>query len=465
VRNEIDEMDPEVFEAGPKSQAVFDAESEHLAPGTQSFALFSKICIDRGQGPYLYDVDGRRYTDLMAGIGVASLGYAHPKYVAAMQKQVARVHVGSFTSENRAVLVKLLADLAPGDVNRTQFYSSGAEAVESALRLARAYTGKTEILGFWGGFHGKTSGVLPLLASNFKHGLGPLMPGEYSTPYASCARCAFDKRFPSCEWHCVNFLRKKVELETTKNVAAIIVEPIQGTAGNIVPPPGYLKQLRALADEMGAVLICDEMITGFGRTGKMFGVEHEGIVPDIMTVGKGFGGGFPMSGVMARDEVAFSKPWSNPSGSSSSYGGNPLGAAAARVTIETLLEEGLVENSRRVGERMKKEMERWQRDIPIVSDVRGRGLMLGMDLVYPGTTKLLDRSISRWIFDRCLTHGVLSMIYSPEVRINPPLVITEDQALSAFGVMGEVLVEATERIEAMTGSGPAAMAQHFPVRT
>ncbi len=202
---------PEIA-AGPKSLAAFDAESAYLAPGTQSVALFSKLCIDRGEGAILYDVDGKHYTDLLAGVGVASLGYAHPKFVAAMQKQVARVHVGSFTSEHRVALVKLIADNTPGDLNRTQLYSSGAEAVESALRLAKAWTGKTEFVGFCGGFHGKTAGVLPLLGSNFKHGLGPLMPGTYSTPYASCARCAFEKTFPSCEWHCVEFLQKKIAL-------------------------------------------------------------------------------------------------------------------------------------------------------------------------------------------------------------------------------------------------------------
>ncbi len=307
---------------GPRSKALFDAEALYLAPGTQSVALFSQLSIDRGEGAVLYDVDGNRYIDLLAGVGVASLGYAHPKYVAAMQRQVARVHVGSFTTEHRAALVKLLAELTPGDLNRSQFYSSGAEAVEAALRLAKSRTGHTEVIGFWGGFHGKTGGVLPVLGSSFKHALGPLMPGAYLSPYASCARCAFGKTYPSCEWHCVDFLRKKIEVETTREVAAIIVEPIQGTAGNVVPPPGYLQLLRELADELGALLICDEMITGFGRTGKMFAIEHEGVLPDIMTVGKGFGGGFPMSGVIAREELAFSKPWANPSGSSSSYGGN-----------------------------------------------------------------------------------------------------------------------------------------------
>jgi len=430
---------------GPKSRAMFEAEAKFLAPGTQSVALFSQLCIDRGEGAVLYDIDGNAYTDLMAGVGVASLGYAHPKYVAAMQKQVSRIHIGSFTTEHRAALVKLLADITPGDLNRTQLYSSGAEAVEAALRLAKSRTRKTEIIGFWGGFHGKTGGVLPLLGSNFKHQLGPLMPGSYSAPYASCARCVFDKTFPSCEWHCVSFLRKKIEVETTNNVAAILVEPIQGTAGNIIPPPGYIGMLRRLADEIGALLICDEMLTGFGRTGKMFAIEHEAVLPDVLTVGKGFGGGFPMSGIIAREDVAFAKPFANPSGSSSSYGGNPLAAAAARVAVETILEEHLVENARRVGDAMLAEMQQWEQEIPIVSDVRGRGLMLGMDLVVPGTRTLLDKKHTRWVFDTLLSRGVLAMIYNPEVRINPPLVIREEQALSALAIMKDVLREAAER--------------------
>ena len=226
---------------GPLSQTLFESEARHMAPGTQSVALFSLIALDHGEGALLYDVDGNRYIDLLAGVGVASLGYNHPAYVAAMSRQLARAHVGSFTSADRAELVKLLADIAPGDVQRTQLYSSGAEAVESALRLAKAATGRHEVVGFWGGFHGKNAGVLPLLGSGFKRDLEPLMPGRSPAPYASCARCAFDKAFPACQWHCVDFLRKKIAVETANDIAAIIVEPIQGTAGNIVPPPGYLQ--------------------------------------------------------------------------------------------------------------------------------------------------------------------------------------------------------------------------------
>jgi 4-aminobutyrate aminotransferase-like enzyme len=433
------------FAAGPRSQALHEAELEFLAPGTQSVALFSKIAIDHGEGATLVDVDGRRYIDLLAGVGVASLGYAHPKFVAAIRDQVAKVHVGSFTSAHRAELVKLIAEIAPGDLTRTQFYSSGAEAVESAFRLAKAYTGKSEFVGFWGGFHGKTAGVLPLLSGSFKHHLGPLMPGTYSTPYAGYGRCEICRTDGPCDWKCIDFLRRKIQLETANDVAAIIVEPIQGTAGNIVPTPGFLRQLRSLCDEIGAVLIADEMLTGFGRTGKMFAIEHDAVVPDIMTIGKGFGGGFPMTGLVIREEVAQAKPWANPSGSSSSYGGNPLASAAAHVTVQTIIEEELVENSRRVGARMLQEMKRWEGEIPIVHDVRGKGLMIGMDLVRPGTRQLLDKKQTRWIFDTALARGVLAMIYNPEVRINPPLVITEEQALEALSILGDVLREAADR--------------------
>src|SRR5919197_979094 len=435
-----------VTQSRSQSQRVFDLEALYLAPGTQSVALFSQLAIDRGEGAVLYDVDGNSYIDLLAGVGVASLGYAHPRYVTELTRQLERVHVGSFTSQHRAALVKLLASLAPGDLNRTQLYSSGAEAVEAAVRLAKAATGRHEIMGFWGGFHGKTGGVLPLLSGSFKHGLAPLAPGAYLSPYAACARCAFGKTFPSCHWHCVDFLRSKIARETTNDIAAIIVEPVQGTAGNVVPPPGYLRELRALATEIGALLICDEMITGFGRTGTMFAVEHDSVVPDVLLVGKGFGGGFPVSGIIIREPIAFSKPWANPSGSSSSYGGNPLAAAAAHTTIQTILEEELVERSRRTGAVMLEEMRSWEDEIPIVSDVRGKGLMIGMDLVVPGTRKLLDKKVTRWIFDTLLARGVIAMIYNPEVRITPPLVITDEQALEALATMKAVLEEAMSRV-------------------
>ena len=432
---------------GPRSIEAFTAEAEFAAPGTQGVALFSRLTLDHGEGAILWDADGNRYIDLMAGVCVASLGYAHPRYVKALQDQVAKLHVGSFTTTHRAELVKLIASITPGDLNRTQFYSSGAEAVEAALRLAKSFTKKREVVAFWGGYHGKTGGVLPLLGGTFKHELGPLMPGCYLSPFASMSRDVLGSTSPEdCSRRAMDFLRRKIQLETTNDVAAIIVEPIQGTAGNIVPSPGFLRELRTFCDEIGALLIADEMITGFGRTGKLFGVNHDEVVPDIMTVGKAFGGGFPMSGVIATERVAFSTPWANPSGSSSSYGGNPLAAAAALSAISITLEEDLPGRAHRIGNKMLEVMRGWEDRIPIVHDVRGRGLMLGFDLVHPESGKLLDKGTTRKIFDALLARGVMAMVYSPEVRINPPLVIEEADALEALSRMEAVLLEAGERL-------------------
>jgi 4-aminobutyrate aminotransferase-like enzyme len=433
---------------GPKSLEYFEAEQKYISPGIQTIATLAKIVPVKGEGCVIEDADGNKFIDFFAGVGVASLGYGHPRYVKAMQEQVANIHVGSFTSKNRAELVKLLSEIAPGDITRTQFYSGGAEAVEAALRLAKSYTGKTEFIGFWEGFHGKTLGVVGLLGDNFKHKLGPLPAGTYSTPYPNCNHCPFKKEFGSCDWLCMEFLEKKVRYETTGNIAAIIIEPIQGTAGNIVPPPGFLNKLKDFAHSIGALLICDEMICGFGRTGKMFSVEHFDVVPDIMTVGKGFGGGFPMTGVMAGEEIINAKPFANPSGSSSSYGGNPLASTSALVTLRSIIDEGLVENSSKVGEYMLNRFKQMQEKYPIIGDVRGKGLMIGVELVKDKkSNEKLDKKYCKIMFEECLKRGLISMFYNPDIRINPPLVISQEVAEEGISIMEEAIANVCDRID------------------
>ncbi len=432
---------------GPKSKEIFDFEQKYISPGIQTIATLSQIVTEKGDGCVVEDVDGNRYIDFFAGVAVASLGYNHPRYVKALHEQVSKIHVGSFTSNVRAQLSKLLADNAVGDLRRTQYYSGGAEAVEAALRLARSYTKKSEVIGFWGGFHGKTLGVLGLIGDDFKHQLGPLPFGVYNTPYADCRRCPLNDTFPECKWACVDFIKKKIKAETTNNVAAIIVEPIQGTNGNVVPPPGFLKELRRLADEIGAVLIADEMITGFGRTGKMFGCQHDDVVPDIITIGKSFGGGYPMTGLMSREEIIFSKPFANPSGSSSSYGGNPLASAAAYATVKTIIEDRLVENSAKVGELMLNRLMKFKEKFPFVGDVRGKGLLIGVELVKNRVTKeKLDKQTCRMIFHECLKRGLIVMGYNPDIRINPPLIIDEATADEGIEIMSEAFSSVADRI-------------------
>jgi 4-aminobutyrate aminotransferase-like enzyme len=434
---------------GKKSAELFNEEQKYLAPGIQTIASSSRLVLEKGEGAIIQDIDGNRFIDFFAGVGVASLGYNHPRYVKYLSDQIGKIHVGSFTTESRCKLTKLLSEIGPGDINRSQFYSSGAEAVEAALRLAKSYTKKSEFIGFWGGFHGKTMGVLGLLGDTFKNGLGPLPVGTYSTPYANCAHCPLNLTYPGCKFDCVSFIRNKIRYETTNNVAAIIVEPIQGTNGNVVPPKGFLVELKKLAHEIGAVLIVDEMITGFGRTGKMFGCQHDEMVPDIMTIGKGFGGGFPMTGLMSNEEIINAKPFANPSGSSSSYGGNPMASAAAYITLKTIIEEKLVENSASVGAFMLEKFQGFKKKYDFVGDVRGKGLMIGIELVKnKKTMEKLDKKVCQTIFSECLKRGLIVMGYNPDIRINPPLVITREQAEEGIDIMEEVFDYVAEQIKA-----------------
>jgi 4-aminobutyrate aminotransferase-like enzyme len=422
-------------------------EEKYISPGIQTIATLSKIVVEKGNGCIIEDADGNKFIDFFAGVGVASIGYNHPRYVKMMSEQYSKIHVGSFTSKNRMELSRLLSILAVGDLKRTQYYSSGAEAVEAALRLAKSYTGKTEFIGFWEGFHGKTLGVIGLLGDTFKNNLGPLPVGSYLTPYANCRKCPFFLKYPSCKWACVDFLKKKIRYETTNNIAAIVVEPIQGTAGNIVPPEGFLLKLKKLAEEIGAVLIADEMITGFGRTGMMFGCQHDDVIPDIMTIGKGFGGGFPMTGLMSREEIINSKPFANPSGSSSSYGGNPIASTGALATLRIILEENLVDNSRIIGEFMIERFRELQKKYPIIGEVRGKGLMIGIELVKNReTNEKLDKKYSQMLFKEALNRGLLMMGYNPEIRINPPLIINKEIAEEGINIFEESLKIVSERI-------------------
>jgi 4-aminobutyrate aminotransferase-like enzyme len=411
-----------------------------MAPGLQSIALYSGLAMARGQGCTLVDEDGNEYLDFIAGIGVGSVGHCHPAYVEALQRQVERLTFGSFTTETRARFLELLGSLTPPGLSRIQLFSGGAEAVEAALRLAKSATRRYEFVGFWGGFHGKTGGVLGLLGDEFKQRLGPFMPGLYSSPYANCYRCPLHLRHPECGIACAEHLRQVIRYQTQGEIAAIIVEPMQGTAGNVVPPEGFLRAIQAIAKEHGALLIADEMLTGFGRTGRMWGCDHEGVVPDVLTVGKGIGGGFPMSGVVSTDALTRAKPFGNPSGSSSSYGGNPLAAAAGLASLEIIVKEDLAGNAERVGAVMLARLQGLQEKYRFVGDVRGKGLMLGLELVQDRATKaLLPKEVTQALYRECLRRGLVAMCYSPIIRINPPLIIDEAKALEGLAILDEAM--------------------------
>jgi 4-aminobutyrate aminotransferase/(S)-3-amino-2-methylpropionate transaminase len=425
---------------GPKSRALREREDAYLAPGLQGYALMSGVALESGAGSLVTDVDGNAMLDFIGGIGVGALGHSHPHMARAIADQAGRMSVGSFTSAPRVELVESVANHAPSpELRRLQLYTSGAEAVESALRLARSHTCKHETVSFWGGFHGKTYGALSLLGSPGKRGYGPMASGSHQIPYADCYRCPLKLSHPSCGLACVDLGRKQLRAQSAGAIAAFIVEPMQGTAGNVVPPDDFLPAVQELAREHDALLIADEMITGFGRTGRYWGTSHSGVVPNIVTLGKAFGGGFPLSGLLTTDSIARAKPWSNPSGSSSSYGGNALGAAAGAAALRIIDEESLVDNARIVGDWMLAELRSFEQDYPFVGYVRGRGLFLGIELVANKQTKEpLPHAATQRIFHECVRRGLLTMAYAPSFRIQPALTIDLATAGNGLAILREV---------------------------
>lgn len=427
---------------GKKSVETFDEEQNYISPGYQGIAAYSKIALEKGRNAFLYDEDGNRYIDFVAGIGVGSIGHCHPHYVKGIREQAGKLTFSSFTTKVRKNFLKTLAGLLPKSLNRIQLFSGGAEAVEAAFRLAKSVTKKFEFVGFWGGFHGKTGGVLGLLGDEFKKDLGPFMPGLYSMPFAYCYRCPLKLKYPSCGVACADMVRQGIKLQTQQQIAAIIAEPIQGTAGNVVPPPEFLPAIQQIAKEFNALFISDEMQTGFGRTGRMWGFEADGLSPDILTIGKGIGGGFPLSGVVSSLEYCSTKPYGNPSGSSSSYGGNPLASAAGLATLQVILKEDVIGNSKKVGELMMARLKKFEDKFEFVGEVRGRGLMIGLELVKNKKTKeLLDKKVAHQIFQECLKRGLITMAYSPNIRIITPLTIPAKVALEGVDILEEVFTK------------------------
>jgi 4-aminobutyrate aminotransferase-like enzyme len=425
---------------GPRSKAIFEQEAQAMAPGLQSIALYSQIVVDHAQGCTITDVDDNEYLDFIAGIAIGSLGHSHPHYIKRMTEQLGRSTFGSFATKTRARFLNMVSELLPEGITHIQLFSGGAEAVEAAFRLAKSVTKKFEFVGFWGGYHGKTAGTIGLLGGSYRYHQGPLPPGMHLSPYANCYRCPWKLKYPSCGLACADHLRNVMKNDTQGDVAAIIMEPMQGTAGNVIPPDDFVAAVRDIADEFDALLIADEILTGFGRTGTMWASDQFGLKPDIMTIGKGIGGGFPLSGVASSHDRMSAKPFGEASGSSSSYGGNPLAAAAGLASVEAIIGQKLVENSARVGALMLEALKELQEKYRFIGDVRGRGLMIGVEMVADRATKEpLDKTITRALFHEALERGLITMSYSHVMRINPPLVITEEEAMCGIDILDESL--------------------------
>jgi len=431
--------DIKVKPPGPKSLEMWDRISPHMQ-GFSTPAKSMKICYKESNGMTVTDIDNNTYIDFAGGICVTNCGHNHPKVKEAMRQQLEKmINCHDFVTQAKVELVEKIAEIAPGALKGVQLYCSGAEAVEYALRTAKAITGRTEFLSFYRDFHGKTPYAKSL--GNIDKLNGPRLQGFYRVPYASCYRCSFKMTYPGCSLHCADFIRESIRELTTGEIAAIVVEPVQGFSGSVVPPKGFLKKVREICDEYDILMISDEVASSFGRTGKMFACEHDGYVPDIMTVGKGFGNGAAISGVLYdKKHVDDLKGMST----STTHGGNPLACAAALASIKVIQEEGLVENSARVGSVMLKRMQKIKEDHEIIGDVRGLGLFLGFEIVKDKIDKEPFIKAGQMIFKKSFEKGVAWIPANENLRITPPLIITEEVALKGLDIIDEAIYD-TER--------------------
>jgi 4-aminobutyrate aminotransferase len=425
---------------GPNARAIIDRDGRFVSP---SYTRDYPFVIARGEGAVVEDVDGNRFIDCAAGIAVNSTGVSHPEVVRAIAGQAQKfIHMSGtdFYYEPQVRLAEELASIVPidGDV-RTFFGNSGTEAIEAALKLSRYFTRRQGIIGFIGSFHGRSLGALSLTASKAvqRRGFGPFIPGVYHAPFPDPYR--FTGSADACAEASLSYIRDQllVHLVAPDEVAAIVVEPIQGEGGYIVPPKAFLQGLRDLTREHGILLVADEVQSGMGRTGRMFASDHFGLKADIVTIAKGIASGLPLGVTCARAEVMSWPPGAH----ASTFGGNPVACAAATTTIR-LLKEGLVANAAAVGEHLQNGIRELQRAHPIIGDVRGIGLMIGIELVRDRTTKERAVEERNALVQGMFRRGVLVLGAGKNaIRLAPPLVLSKSLADSVLRVMDEALGE------------------------
>jgi 4-aminobutyrate aminotransferase len=425
---------------GPRAKAIIERDDRFISP---SYTRTYPLVADRGEGAIVWDPDGNRFLDFAAGIAVVATGHCHPKVVKAIQDQAARlIHMSGtdFYYENMVQLAEKLAALVPGNsAHRVYFGNSGTEAIEAAIKLARYHTGRGQFVAFVGAFHGRTMGSLALTGSKSvqKKGFFPLMPGAHHVPYAYCYRCAYGKSPDSCGVECVKAIEMELFRTTVpaEDVAAIFVEPVQGEGGYVVPPQKFFDELQGLAKKHGILLVADEVQSGMGRTGKMFASQHFALEPHVIALAKGIASGLPLGAMVARAEIMDWKPGAH----ASTFGGNPVAVAASLATIE-LLEQELVDNAARVGTHLMDKLRHLPQKFACVGDVRGLGLMIGIELVRDQVTKERAGDLRDKLVQMCFERGLLVLGAGPNtIRLCPPLVIDKDQADFAAETIEECL--------------------------
>jgi 4-aminobutyrate aminotransferase len=425
---------------GPRAQAIIERDARVVSP---SYTRDYPFVMARGEGALVEDVDGNVFLDCTAGIAVAATGHSHPQVVAAIVEQAQRfLHMSGtdFYYEPQVQLGEALSAIAPmPGPHRTFFGNSGTEANEAALKLAKYQTERHSVIAFLGSFHGRTMGSLSLTASKLtqRRGFSPFVPGTYHAPYANCYRCPAGLKPESCAAECLRFIEEQllVHLVSPDEVAAVVVEPIQGEGGYVVPPNVFLERLRELTRTHGMLLVVDEVQSGMGRTGRMFAIEHAGVEPDVVTMAKGIASGLPL-GVATAPSSIMSWP---PGTHASTFGGNPVACAASLATL-ALLRDGLVRNAETVGAHMLAGARALMDKHALIGDVRGRGLMIGIELVRDRQTKERATSERDAVVREAFRRGLLVLgAGTNALRISPPLVLTKPQADTALAILDQAL--------------------------
>jgi 4-aminobutyrate aminotransferase-like enzyme len=339
-------------------------------------------------------------------------------------------------------LAQRLVARLPENLDRVFILSTGAEATEAALRIAKRHTGKHEVLAFYGAFHGRTYGAISVSGSQgTRRGFGPPLPGGIVAPYAYCYRCFYDKTYPDCDLYCVKALDQVVNAASSGDLGSVIVEPYQGAAGFIFPPPGWLPALERWARDRGLLLIVDEIQSSYGRTGKMFAIEWENIRPQMLCLGKGMGSGVPLSALVSENQIFASM---RPGEIASTWGGNPLACAAGLAVLDIMDKDGLPENALQVGTYLKARFEEIQKRHRGLGDVRGQGLVIGLEIVEPGDGRTPAADLTMRLLMRCAEKGMLLGrvgAHRNVIRIAPPLVITQAEAELGVQIMDAALTE------------------------
>jgi 4-aminobutyrate aminotransferase len=431
---------------GPRASAVIHRDEAVVSP---SYTRGYPFVMARGSGAMVEDVDGNVFLDCAAGIAVNSTGHSHPDVVAAITEQAQRfLHMSGtdFYYEGQVRLAEAVAAIAPIDGGvRSFFGNSGTEAIEACIKLARYATGRSNIIAFLGGFHGRTLGALALTASKAiqRRGFGPMMPGVYHAPYPNVYRPPIGFTSGTCSAACLAYLEDQIfaHLVSPDEVAAIVVEPIQGEGGYVVAPDEFMQGLRAIAAKHGILLVADEVQSGMGRTGKMFAIEHTGVRPDMMAIAKGIASGMPLGVAAARADIMAWPPGAH----ASTFGGNPVSCAAAVATIG-LLRDSLIANAAAVGPHLMAGLHALMDKHPLIGDVRGRGLMIGVELVRDRQTKERADREREAVVDAAFARGLLLLGAGKNaVRFSPPLVLTREQADIAIRIFDESLTDVEQR--------------------